>query len=1283
MIRCCERPNETGRCRSDDNDDKEDHVRTGLKRLGWILAAVLGLWLVAWLGVPPLLAAQVERHASAALGRPVTVGRVDFRPWTLELTVEQLAVGPAPGAAASAPLLTVERLYANADARSLLHLAPVLTALEVDAPVLRLTRTAPGHYDIDDLIARFAAPTAEPAAPDSAPPRFALHNLQLRGGAVHVDDQPLGRQHALTGLTLALPFLSNLPAEIDTEVTPRLAFTLDGDAFDASARARPFAPGHTTQARFALPDEFDLAPWLGHWPQALPVRLTRGRIGADLTIDFDAPPGQTPAIRLAGRLGVHDIALTDRHDHPLLAWGALDVALRDVQPLARQVTLGAVTLDGLTLDLARDAQGRLNLAQLAAAEPAPAAVPTAASAASSVAPAPAATPWRIALDALALQNTRLHWQDATTRPAARLVLDDLRLETGAVQWPLQAPVTIKAATALNTPAQGRLEIGGEAGTDQARLDLTLDRLALAALEPYLASTLQPRLSGELSAHGRLTWAAATASAPMQLALTLQQGTLDALRLSARDAAAGAPALAALGRLQVDDASVDVAARRVSLGAVQLVQPDTRLARGSDGRWNVLGWLANAPTPATTSTTTPVPPAPKPAAAAPPWRLDLKSLQLRDGHLQFEDAPTGTGTLPVQLDIGRLQVALQNVSLQGERTLAPLRWQIAADVQPSAAAQARARQGKAPVGPRAPTLDARGELASLQPLALTGALKMQALPVHALEPYFGEAAGVRLLRARLGYQGDIALQDGPAGLTVSARGDARLGDVLVHTRRATGTEADELLSWQTLALQGLDVALKPAQRPRVALREIALDDFYARLMITEDGRFNLKDVGASRPAGQDAAPAAPTASAPPPPASAPAAVAPAPELPVDLSLGGTRLSRGRVDFTDRFIRPNYSADLSELEGTLGPFRTGSREMATLALRGRIARTGSLDIAGRVNPLVRPPALDVRARATDLELTPLSPYAGKYAGYGIERGKLGMDVSYRIGDDGRLDARNQLVINQLTFGDRVDSPDATQLPVLLAVALLKDSHGNIDLDIPISGSLNDPQFSVFGLVLKVIGNVLVKAVTAPFALLTGGGAEDLNRVAFEPGTATLRTDSLAALDKVARALQDRPALNVTVTGQAHDGAERTAWQAAALERRLQTLWRRERAKAGPTDDEATDTPTSPPAAVPATERLRLLRQVLKTTRPAATSAAAAPLPRADLPEAELAAALAALQPIGAEDWRQLAQQRADAVRDALLARQLANDRLYLAAPKVLGDPAAATGWVPHAEMTLSTR
>jgi len=1232
-----------------------------LRRLrppGWAVLAGLGLLALAWVGVPPLLKSQIEQQASAALGRPVTVGRIDFTPWTLELSAEQLAIGAAPGAPSAEPLLTIARLHADADLRSVLNLAPVLTALEIDQPEVRLTRTAAGHYDIDDLIARFSQPPPAAAPPDAAPARFALHNVQLRGGTVRFTDQPLQRAHRLTGLTLAVPFLSNLPAAIDTEVTPRLAFELDGTAFDSDAKARPFAAQHPAQAQFRL-DGFDVAPWLGYWPDALPVKLQRGRVSSALALHFEAPPEQPPVVRLSGRLNVDELTVTDRAGAALLSWDALEVALRDVQPLARQVTLGAVVLDGLTLDLTRDARGQLNLARLAD-QPTTPPVPQDAAART-----PAA-PWRLALDAIALQNTRVRWHDAGTQPAARLVLDGLSVDTGPVHWPLDQPVTLKAATTLRgaadgSPGLGRLQAQGQAGDKTAQIDLQIDQLALSALAPYLHPVLQPRLSGTLSAQGQLRWAAAAGDTPMQLALALRKGQLDTLKLSDPAAAASAPPLAALGQLRVDDAAVDVTARTVTLGQVQLVRPDALLARDAQGQWNVAQWLA----PDTAAST---------PAAAPPWQITLKALQLQNGHLQFADAQAGSR--PVRLDLTQLAAGLQNVQLRGDRTLAPLRWQLSGHVADDTPPSRPARPAAATA---TRTLDGRGDLA-LQPLQVRGTLRIDGFPVHALEPYFGDALGLDLRRARLGYQGDLALQDGPAGLAVALRGDGRVGDLQLYTRqRAPGTsaDADELLRWQALTLQGLDVAIQPAQRPRVLVRELALDNFYSKLVITEDGRFNLQDVEA-RPGAAASAPVT-TASAAAPPASGAASATASADPPVDLAISATRISRGTVDFIDRFIQPNYSADLSELQGTIGAFRTGSRELATLALRGKVQRTGSLDISGQINPTAQPLALDLRARATDLELTPLSPYAGKYAGYGIERGKLGMDVAYRIAPDGTLDAKNQIVINQLTFGDRVDSPNATQLPVLLAVALLKDRNGVIDLNIPVSGSIHDPQFSVFGLVLKVIGNVLTKAVTAPFSVLSGGGSDDLSTVAFEPGTATLTAAGRSTADKVAQALIDRPALTLTLHGLADGPTEQDAYRAATLEKRLLAAAQRQRSEAGAT-------PEAVAAALSAEERSRVLRtlvrQLPKAPKPAPGQAAPAKA-SGEPTDAELAATLAAAMPVSADVWRELAAQRGEAVRDALLARQLSNERIFLGAPKVGRSEGDTAAWKPSAAMTLSAR
>ena len=369
------------------------------------------------------------------------------------------------------------------------------------------------------------------------------------------------------------------------------------------------------------------------------------------------------------------------------------------------------------------------------------------------------------------------------------------------------------------------------------------------------------------------------------------------------------------------------------------------------------------------------------------------------------------------------------------------------------------------------------------------------------------------------------------------GDLLLADLHVFGRDATtrALSPDELIGWQALTLRGLKVAVAPQARPRVDVDEAVLSDFYSQLVLSEEGRFNLRDAarpGAAADAarrlrgrapdradaalrrrvctgrrsagtcspgsgrcGQHARSAAapPAAASVPPPAGGVRA-----KMPADVRVGGLQLVNGRVDYTDRLIKPNFSAALSELNGRLGAFGSDSREMATLELHGRIAGTGLLDIRGSLNPMADPLALDVGAKATELELAPLSPYAGKYAGYAIERGKLSMDVHYIVQPDGQLEATNHVVLNQLTFGDRIESPSATKLPVRLAVALLSDRHGVIDVNLPISGSINDPQFSVGGIIWQVIVNLIVKIVTSPFALFSGGGGPDLSVVNFRPGT-----------------------------------------------------------------------------------------------------------------------------------------------------------------------------------------
>jgi hypothetical protein len=768
------------------------------------------------------------------------------------------------------------------------------------------------------------------------------------------------------------------------------------------------------------------------------------------------------------------------------------------------------------------------------------------------------------------------------------------------------------------------------------------------------------VDGRLAAKATVTWSG-KADAPA-LKVAISSATLDALRVQP----AGAAPAASWDQLALSDLQVDVPARTLAVGAVKLVHPNVQVQRDASGQVDATRWLRSSD-----AASAPAAAASQPLAA--PWNVRVHSATLDGGLLQFSDASLHPEQHlpPLRAELRQLQLDVQDFAWNGDHPTPPAKVTLSARVgRPSVAGS------KAPHGGE---LAWKGSLGA-SPLAARGHLRVVRFPVALVTPWVADKLPVSLLRAEAGYTGQVDLKSAPGGLAVTTAGDALLGDVHLTTLAAAppagaasgpAAAGDELLGWQALSLKGVKFALQPGATPRLDVAMVELDDLFARVLVTEQGRLNLQDIR-----GASAAPPADAAASAPPPAAvasepAPAASAP---LPIVVNIGGIRLANGRVDYTDHFVRPNYSAALTELDGSLGAFSSTTRDMAPLQLHGRAEGTAILDISGQVNPLARPLALDIEAKATDLELAPLSPYAAKYAGYAIERGKLSMDVAYKIAADGRLEAKNQVILNQLTFGDAVASPSATKLPVRLAVALLKDRNGVIDINLPISGSLNDPQFSVGGIVVKLIVNLLVKAVTSPFSLLAGGsgsGGPDMSAIEFRPGTAVSTEASAAALDKIAGALADRPALQVTITGSADPQAEREAWQRETIEARLHTMARDDALHAG-TASAASD------AALTPANRSALLKTLYKQTRLPDKPRNLVGLAK-DLPDAEMEALLSRNVAVNDEAMRQEALARAIAVRDALTAKGISTDRLFLAAPSL--HAADATPWTPRATLALA--
>lgn len=630
-------------------------------------------------------------------------------------------------------------------------------------------------------------------------------------------------------------------------------------------------------------------------------------------------------------------------------------------------------------------------------------------------------------------------------------------------------------------------------------------------------------------------------------------------------------------------------------------------------------------------------------ASRPWQLTVARYTGEDLALRFEDSVMSPMVVHT---IDGMKVEATNLSTEPGTTA-------------TVATQFRVNQkGDARIG---------GKL-QLSPLDGELNVVVKALDVVPLQPYFTEQLNVVLTRGQVMLAGDLRVQqlarlggaaatDEPGKLAGGFLGQLAVTDFSAVDK----VDSTDFLNWKSLSLGRIDLRLNPDS---VAIGEVALSDFFARVVISPQGKLNLLQVvrqpdAPSGAAARKAAEQGGAVVAAEGKAVAPVAAGSQPALPV--KIGKISLQGGDIKFTDNFIKPNYSADLKRIGGAVSGLSTAPDSVATVDLRGSYDDIAPLKVAGKINPLIATPYLDLQADVKGIEMTALSPYSGRYAGYAIDKGKLSLFVKYKI-EKNQLTAENRVFLDQLTFGDRVDSPEATKLPVTLAVALLKNARGEIDINLPIAGSLDDPQFSIGGLLGSVVGNLLIKAVTAPFALLGSifGGGEELSNVEFDFGQATINAETQQRLEALAKALLDRPALKLEIEGYADPDSDPEGLKRARLDGKLRAL-QSEGLKKGDGESPAA---TVAPGSKEYADLLARVYRAEEFEKPRNMLGIAKTLPVDEMEKLILANSV-----VDDNDLRQLADRRAKAVRDWLLAHQVPAERLFLL-PVRLGKPAATS-------------
>ncbi len=548
--------------------------------------------------------------------------------------------------------------------------------------------------------------------------------------------------------------------------------------------------------------------------------------------------------------------------------------------------------------------------------------------------------------------------------------------------------------------------------------------------------------------------------------------------------------------------------------------------------------------------------------------------------------------------------------------------------------------------------------AVNPVSASLAVDMKRIDIAPFQPYFTDKVKINTTSGHVNTKGKLSISHAEkTGLKAKFTGSVLMGDFASVDK----LHGDDFLKWKTFSLSNMDIGFNPLY---VHIGGVSLADFYARVTLNPDGTLSLTKIMEEE---ADQAAPAPTSKGneAPMPAKDEKTVRPSKaaekqekDVVKDISIGNITLQNGTIDFMDKAIKPPYSVNLTDMTGRIGGFSLMLDKRADVELRGKINRRVPLEVLGKINPARDNLFTDVTVRFRDLDLSAMTPYSGKYLGYKIAKGNLSIDLKYLI-EKRKLDSGNVIIIDQLTLGDKVDSPDAVKLPLGLALALLKDRNGTINLDIPVSGSLDDPQFSVWRIVFKVLGNLIVKAATAPFALIGSlfGGGEELSFVEFEYGSAAIPQESRKKIETVVKALYERPALKLDIEGHVDTDKDSEALKTYLFNRKIKTQKLNDVARKGGSSAPAVDD-----IVVEQAEYNKYLTRAYKAEKfekPKNMIGFAK-----SLPPAEMEKLMYANITVSEGDLRNLAMQRTSRVKDAILATgKVAADRLFSLEPKTL--------------------
>jgi uncharacterized protein involved in outer membrane biogenesis len=1149
--------------------------------------------------LPPVLKSILTKQLSQTLHREVTINQIKINPYALSVTARGLMVKDR---GSSEPFVSCEEIFLNLQSLSALRMALILKEIRLTKPFIKIVHHPDMSYNFSDLIEKKETKPLEKEKPK--PLRFSLNNIKIEDGSIDFLDEPVKTKHTVRELNIGIPFLSNIPAYIQTYVQPAFSAKINDTPYSIQGQTKPFADSLETSLDINI-DNLDIPYYLGYIPTKMNMKILSAYLDTQAKISFLQSKDKKPSMTVTGNISLKKIAVDDGQNKPLIRLPLFDISIAPSEPLSKIFHLSKISIQSPELEIRRDEKGMLNVQSLFPET-------------KETKPPPKkeepSTPFSLDIDEVQLIGGKVSFSDLSGGQPFKTILNPIELKVD--HFSNGKDKKSAYAFSLRSEVKETVKVEGDFSMDPLGAEGTLEikSVPLKKYSPYYRDKILFDIEeGRLELSTRYKYAKGEKEPEVFLSgLSL---LLSALRLKRPEENAE---FLKIPNLSIKETELDLKKKEMKIGLFSTQKGDVFIKRLKNGEIDAL--KLTPPPPTSNKLREAIQSSEKQKEQEKPWIIFLKQISIDNYKIKVEDQ---TPTEPVNL-------IAQDLKLRGE-----------------AISTAKNSKGKFTLSL---LLNEKGTVSTtgtigLNPLVADLKIELKGIEITPLQSYFTDKVNITVTEGALSTTGTLSL-DGTdkKEFKTTYKGEASLANLSSLDKG----NAEDFLKWESLSFNDLNVGYTSLSPPSIDIKGISLANFYARVIVNSEGKLNLQEIMKTEE---------PKTPGTPPPQEKGGVASKEKEPSKNIKIGQITLQGGKINLSDKSVKPEFSTKLTEMGGRISGLSSEENTTADVDLRAKLNDYAPLEITGKINPLREDLYVDLKARIKDLDLSPATPYSGKYAGYTIEKGKLSFDLKYLIVKK-KLDSQNNIFIDQFTFGDKVESPQATKLPVKLAVALLKDRKGEIKLDLPVTGSLDDPKFSVWGVILKILINLISKAATSPFSLLGAmfGGGEELSFVEFDYGSTTIAEPNVKKLETISKALQDRPSLKMDIEGHVDMEKDREGLKQYLFNKKLKSQKLNEMVKKGqpaiPVDE----------VKIEPAEYGKYLKMAYKEEK--------FPKPKniigiaKDIPNVEMEKLMLSHIEVKEGDLRTLASQRSMKVKDAILkSKQVEPERVFILEPKSL--------------------